>query len=92
MSALESRYDLLGWWLAFSTLVVVIGLVLEYWHDLKKLVRAPWKRKLKLLGGFIGGVLITAGVTGELLIQSKLSGVETDLRNANKLTVAGLEG
>jgi len=80
ISNLERLLDTLTVWLFISTLLVVIGLVVEYGHDVKELFTArPYNRKLAQT--VIGGILITVGVTGELVIQFMASRVETDLRS-----------
>lgn len=89
LERLESSSDCLSVWLFISTLLVVIGLVIEYRHDLMELLS---KRPLdkKLLQTIVGGVLITVGVAGELIVQTLASGVEARLRSANHLIEAGL--
>jgi hypothetical protein len=86
--ALERSLDSWSFWLVVSTLLVVVGLVLEYWHEVRDLIKERpfrWKQAQKILGA----VLVIVGVAGELVIQFKASAVETDLRAANgKVTVA----
>ncbi len=89
LSALESSYDSLSFWLTIWTAIVVLGLILEYAHDFQKLVRGP--RRWMILRKFIGGILVTAGVAGELFVQFRLSGVETNLRTAKNLQVVDLQ-
>jgi hypothetical protein len=80
--SLEQSLDSFEFWLAFSTLMVVVGLVLEYWYDVKRLVQERpfhWRALQEILGA----LLVTAGVAGELLIQFRASKIETDLRSTN---------
>jgi len=80
ISDLERSLDSLTVWLFISTLLVVIGLVVEYWHDVKDLFMSrPFNRKL--FQTIVGGILITVGVTGEMTVQFMASKVETDLRS-----------
>ena len=81
---LEKSLDSLEIWLAVMTTLVVIGLVLEYWHEVPDAIRQlrnrwSWEPLLVVLGG----VLITIGVAGELVVQFIASGKETELRRAN---------
>jgi hypothetical protein len=79
VSNLERSLDSLTVWLFISTLLVVVGLVVEYGHDVKELFTSrPSSRKLAQT--VVGGILITGGVTGELIAQFKASRVETELR------------
>jgi hypothetical protein len=74
--------DSLGSWLTFWTALVVVGLAVEYWHELRDLLRIrpfDWK-KLQVL---IGGILITVGVAGELFVQFRAQRIETDLRTTS---------
>jgi hypothetical protein len=83
--ALEKSLDFWGLLLLAATAFVVIGLVVEYWHDVKEfwiivhwpMAAFPWD-KFKTL---IGGILVTIGVAGELFVTYRASRVETDLRN-----------
>jgi hypothetical protein len=82
--ALEKSVDFWGLVLLLSTAVVVFGLVVEYWHDVKEfwviahwpMAAFPWD-KFKTL---VGGILVTIGVAGELIVTYKASRVETQLR------------
>ena len=59
--------------------MVVVGLIVEFGEDLRELiVERPFK--WKLFRGMVGGLLITVGVAGELLVQFRASRVETELR------------
>lgn len=71
--ALEISLDSMEFWITVSTLLVVVGLVVEYWFPLSELIEEirkrhpfPWKK----LAEMIGGVLVTIGVAGELSFQS----------------------
>lgn len=79
--ALEGSLDSWSIWLWVFTTAVAIGLVVEYAPEFieffGKRAHDAERKKLRTL---IGGVLITAGVTGELVIEIKLSEVETRLR------------
>jgi hypothetical protein len=84
--ALEILLDRIGFWMAVSTALVVLGLILEYWDEIRDLIERikkrppfPWKKLL----GIVGGVLVTVGVTGELLLQFKGSRIEDVLRAKN---------
>lgn len=79
-SALENSLDFWEGWLAVSTLLVVVGLILEYWHEVRDLIKEPirWESAQKILGA----ILVTVGVSGELVIQYKASTVETKVRSA----------
>lgn len=89
VTALEKSLDSIETWLAISTFLVVIGLVLEYWHEVKELIEQvrkrppfPWKK----LQEIVGGVLVTVGVAGELALQFHASTVETAIRsNSHKI-------
>jgi hypothetical protein len=85
--ALEKSLDFWGLLLLLSTAVVVLGLTVEYWHDVKEfwavvrwpMASFPWF-KFKTLAG---GILVTLGVAGEFFFTYEASRVETDLRNNN---------
>src|ERR1017187_6258855 len=88
-SSLESSLDSWEFWLAASTLTVVVGLVLEYWYEVRKLASERpfrWKSFQELMGA----VLVTIGVAGELLIQSKASKIEAAIRDVNHKVEASL--
>jgi len=83
ISNLERSLDSVELWLAVSTLLVVLGLILEYWHDVIELIALiknrppfPWRK----LQAMIGGVLVTVGVAGELALQFHASRIETGIR------------
>jgi hypothetical protein len=88
--ALEKSLDFWGLMLLFATALVVIGLVVEYWHDVQEfwmrltwpMASFPWDKFTALAGG----ILVTIGVAGELLVTYKASRVETQLReNSHKI-------
>ncbi|MHB8539683.1 MAG: hypothetical protein ACYDCD_01890 [Candidatus Acidiferrales bacterium] len=71
-------------WLLFMTALVVLGLVLEYWHEIpEKLAALKKDRSWKPLCLLAGAILITVGVAGELTVESFTSRGETALRQAN---------
>jgi len=82
ISNLETSLDSLEFWLTFATGLVVLGLVLEYWHEIPESIAAlkqSWS--WKPLCVIAGGILITLGVAGELGVQYKASIVENKLRS-----------
>ncbi|HXA76346.1 MAG TPA: hypothetical protein VNV41_04375 [Candidatus Acidoferrales bacterium] len=96
--SLESYLDSLRFWLILWTVIVAIGLVVEYATDIAKFVthmfrwvflHHPPTEKIfnKTL---IGGLLITVGVLGEAWIEFRASRAETHLRNANDAMVSQL--
>lgn len=95
---LEKSLDLLEFLLMLATALVVVGLLLEYWHEIPESAAAfkrSWQSTLRRLAWkpllIVGGaLLITLGVAGELTIQFIASGKETSLRKANDSTFAGL--
>src|ERR1017187_1142302 len=93
ISNLENSLSSLEIWLGLMTTLVVIGLVIEYWHeiseaigDLRKAKKWLWEPVCIILGT----ILITVGVAGELCVQFLASSKETDLRKANNEVVARL--
>lgn len=95
-SALDSR-------LKFWILLVVIGVatelfivVVEYWHErrefldaMRGMTHAPKPPVLWMyVVGFLGAGLVALGVAGEFSIHSRLSKVETDLRDDNEQLVS----
>jgi len=84
VKALETSLDSVGGWISASTILVVIGLVIEYWLPLRKLIAEIRKRPpfpWKLLMEMAGGVLVTVGVAGELWFQSRASSLQTFIRS-----------
>jgi len=91
ISRLEASLGSLELWLALMTGLVVIGLVLEYWHEIPEVIdnlKRSWSWKPLCI--IAGAILITVGVAGELGIQFVASGKETELRKANDAVFAGL--
>jgi hypothetical protein len=92
LQASESSFD---WWLEFFTALVVVGVVLEVafvvWefredlHDFRRgIVHPPDKPSvLLLLFGLLGASLVAVGVAGEFREESKIDGVETQIRKAD---------
>lgn len=86
----EKSFDCWSFWLLIATLIVVVGLVVEYFPDIRKLLtERPIDRMLLI--EMIGGVLVTVGVAGELGVQFFQSAAETSLRDANHRYVALLQ-
>lgn len=90
---LEISLDSVEVWLAISTFLVVVGLVLEYWHEVADLVKRireqptfPWKAFL----GIVGGALVTIGVAGELALQFRAATIETKIRASSHQIEAAL--
>lgn len=80
IKSLEKSLDSLSVWLTVWTALVVLGLGVELADDLRKVVKErpiKWTKHLLVIGG---GLLITAGVAGELFVQFKAYKVETILR------------
>ena len=86
---LERSLDCWSFWLLVSTFAVVLGLVLEYWHEIRDLLeKRPFK--LKQFVKTLGAILVVLGVAGELFTQLGASRVEDSLRTANHKTIAEL--
>jgi hypothetical protein len=88
---LENSLDSLEGWLALMTGLVVLGLVLEYWHEIPEAIehlRKAWSWKPVCI--IAGAILITIGVAGELVVQFIASGKETALRKGNDAVFAAL--
>lgn len=70
-------------------LVLLVGLVVEYWHDVKELfTKSPFD--WRLFQTLLGGVLITLGVGGELWFGYRASTVSEQLRQENHRVTADL--
>jgi hypothetical protein len=85
--ALEQALDFWGVLLLWSTLIVVVGLLFEYWEPIRSFF-GEWHRPAAVFpsGKFwelFGGLLVTVGVAGELWFTYQASRVETELRNNN---------
>jgi hypothetical protein len=84
---LESSLDSLGFWLFASTAIVVIDLIVEYrqevvefWEEVRRpAAMFPWHK----FWAITGGILVTVGVAGELIVGIKASRRESDLRTIN---------
>jgi hypothetical protein len=85
--ALEGSLDTLGFWLYASTALVVIGLITEYRHEVvefweevrRPAAMFPWQK----FWAIAGGVLVTVGVAGELIVGISASRKEGNLRIIN---------
>src|ERR1700730_18049025 len=91
ISHLERSLDSLEAWLGLMTGLVVLGLVLEYWHEIPETILAlkqAWSGKPLFI--IAGAVLNTIGVAGELVVQFIASGREMELRKANDATFSAL--
>jgi len=80
-TSLEGSIDSLGRWMIFFTGMVAVGLVIEY--------RAPFvlfykTHDLRVFLASIGGLLVTAGVAGEWLIEFRAHRKEKTLRTLNE--------
>ena len=70
--------------MVLSTIVVVIGLVVEYWHPLLEFFTAFRKNPLfspKKFMESVGGVLVILGVVGEVLFQLSASNKDMLIRS-----------
>lgn len=80
--SLETSLDRWSCWLSVSTILVVVGLIVEYGPDLAKLVKIrPFDKHLLLT--MVGGALVTIGVAGELGAQLFASTDEASLRSTS---------
>lgn len=83
VKALEDSLDSWGNWLVFFTVLVVFGLLFEYYHEIRDLIREhPFR--LRHFFRVAGAALVTLGVAGELFVEFKASSAETKLRDANR--------
>ena len=93
----ERAIDSLGHWLVFWTIVVAVGLAVEYASDIKNFLVGGCKwlvgfgERPKLSKTILGGLLITVGVASEGWIEFRASRGETQLRNENNRAFIGLE-
>jgi hypothetical protein len=84
---LERSLDSLGFWFFASTALVVAGLIAEYRHEIvefweevrRPAAMFPWQK----FWAIVGGVLVTVGVAGELIVGIKASSKEGGLRTIN---------
>jgi hypothetical protein len=82
--ALERSLDSLGFCLFVFTALVVVGLIAEYRHDVvdfweevrRPAAMFPWPK----FWAIAGGILVTGGVAGELIVGIRASRKESDLR------------
>jgi hypothetical protein len=87
IKSLEASLDSFETLLAWMTALVVIGLVIEYWHEIPEAieeVREARKLLWKPACVILGAILITVGVAGELAVQFLASRKQGDLRSANR--------
>ena len=78
---LETSLDSLGFWMVVLSVVALLGILIEYAPEfINKLRKTKASSSLHTI---IGGALIIFGVTGELFVGTKASGVETRLRSVN---------
>src|SRR2546430_2548226 len=94
IKSLESSADSLEDWLSIMTALVVVGLLLEYWHEVPECIASLRKAKRWLwqpICILAGAVLITVGVAGELVVQFVAAGNATVLRKANDEIFASLK-
>jgi hypothetical protein len=86
ISSLERSLDSLEILLFWMTALVVIGLVVEYWHEIPdeiKKLREARRFLWRPVCVIVGGILITVGVGGELVVQFIAGDKQTDLRRLN---------
>jgi hypothetical protein len=91
ITKLEGSLDHLEIWLMWATGFVVVGLIVEYFHDLPhawRLLQRKWSFKSFFV--ILGGVLITLGVGGELLVQTLSARKASELRTKNNQAFAVL--
>ena len=90
VKALETSLDSWGHWLVFFTLLVVLGLIFEYWNEIGDLLNKrpfKWQHFLAL----VGAIFVTVGVAGELITEFEASRTETSLRQASSGIVLALD-
>ena len=104
VKSLDECLRVVGWLVFASTFVVAFGLIFECWEDfevLKNAIQASFtnrslaplryvERKVKLM--FLGGILVTIGVFGELIFEHKTRDVEARLEVENEKVIAFLTG
>jgi hypothetical protein len=84
---LERSLDSLGFWLFAFTALVVVGLIVEYryevaefWEEVRRpAAMFPWHK----FWAIAGGIMVTVGVAGELIVGIKSSRKEGALRTIN---------
>jgi hypothetical protein len=82
--SLEGAVDSLATWLEIFTALVVVGLIVEYGPE----IFIDIVEKKPPSSGLVGGLLITIGVAGELLIGFRANRKEAELREVNDLIIA----
>ena len=96
IKSLESALDMVGLRLAIATAAVVVGLLIEYFLDVKELAVAVFRSirfrrmvelrsiETKVWLTLLGGVFVTAGVAFELKYEFKTSALESALQVENE--------
>lgn len=87
-TSLETSLRSLGIGLIVATAFIVVGLLIEYWPDLRRLDRR--QPNPDLLQEVVGGILVTLAIAGELLLQFQAFRAETTLRYVNDRIVSEL--
>ncbi|MGH9561761.1 MAG: hypothetical protein ACRD3S_09930 [Terracidiphilus sp.] len=100
IKSLDVSFDRVESWLLGFTLLVVVGLIIEYWDDIRKLrtfsrrqrTGLDWPSHTDNFGAafraVIGGILVTIGVAGELVEEFQGYRIGTSSRDANAKIVA----
>jgi hypothetical protein len=87
-SRLENSIDRLGPWIHRATILVVLGLGIEYWGPLAKFFAThEWRYVVDC----IGGILVTLGVAGEMLLGFRAAAKDGRLREVNSTLFARAE-
>ena len=90
IETLERSLSNLDSWMLVMIALVVLGLILEYWHELPAAYRKM--QRLRNMGKkyptapilvIAGGILLVVGVSGELVVHYCASTKESNLRTAN---------
>ncbi len=102
ITSLESSLRVVGVRLGMATFAVVLGLVIEYWDDGRSALPALWRvmrhRRLSywralerhVKFAFVGGILVTLGVAGELWYEHRTRIADAALQVASGQIVASL--
>jgi hypothetical protein len=89
IATIEALLDSLEWWLTLWTGCVVLGLAIEYRPLIvEALTTRPFRPAMLI--HLAGGLLVTAGVAGELLVGCRAASTQAELRSANANVVAEL--
>jgi hypothetical protein len=83
ISQLNASFARVELWLFVATALLVIGLVVEYWDDIHRLIdRLRQRRKIPwhLVRAVSGGILVTIGVAWELVEEINASNIESKLQ------------